>query len=340
MRRSRGRRHVPSAAARIVRATVVQAASVAFDRERCLDRVDVLTRRAAANGAELVVFPEAFVGGYPKRADFGARVGVRSPEGRDWFRRYMESAVEVPGPAVDRLGEIARATGVHLVVGVIERAGGTLYCTILFMAPDGSLLGKHRKLMPTAMERLIWGFGDGSTIPVIETPLGRIGAVVCWENYMPQLRLAMYGQGIELYCAPTVDDRETWLSTMRHIALEGRCFVLSAAQFARRSDYPADYPIEAVDPDEILIGGGSCIIDPLGQVLAGPARDGETLLTANLDLGQIARGTLDLDIVGHYARPDVFRLTVDRSARTAVSFTADVGGAGGPADEERLRGTP
>ncbi len=305
---------------RTVRATVVQAASAAFDRERSIDRVAELTARAAADGAELVVFPEAFVGGYPRRADFGARVGARSAEGREWFRRYHEGAMEVPGPAVDRLGEIARGSSLHLVVGVIERERGTLYCTALFVGPDGSLLGKHRKLMPTAMERLIWGFGDGSTIPVLDTPIGRIGAVICWESYMPQLRLAMYGQGIQLYCAPTVDDRETWLPTMRHIALEGRCFVLSANHFARRSDYPADYPIDAPDGDEVLIAGGSCIVDPLGQVLAGPARGGEALLTADLDLGQIARGTFDLDIVGHYARPDVFRLVVDRSARAAVSF--------------------
>ena len=310
-------------ASRTVRATVVQAASAAFDRERSLDRVAELTAQAAADGAELVVFPEAFVGGYPKQADFGARVGVRSAEGREWFRRYHDGAVDVPGPAVDRLAEIARARSVHLVVGVVERERGTLYCTVLFVGPDGRLLGKHRKLMPTAMERLIWGFGDGSTIPVLETPIGRLGAVICWENYMPQLRLAMYGQGIELYCAPTVDDRETWLSTMRHIALEGRCFVLSASQFARRSDYPADYPVDSTDGDEVLIAGGSCIVDPLGQVLAGPARDGEALLTADLDLGQIARGTLDLDVVGHYARPDVFRLVVDRSSRAAVSFGPD-----------------
>ena len=313
---------VTGSGARTVRATVVQAASVAFDRERSLDRVAELTAVAAADGAELVVFPEAFVGGYPKRADFGARVGTRSPEGREWFRRYHDSAMDVPGPAVDRLAEVASSSGVHLVVGVIEREGGTLYCTVLFVGPDGRLLGKHRKLMPTAIERLIWGFGDGSTIPVLDTPLGRIGAVICWENYMPQLRMAMYGQGIQLYCAPTVDDRETWLATMRHVALEGRCFVLSANQFARRSDYPADYPVEASDGDDILIAGGSCIVDPLGQVVAGPARDGETLLTADLDLGQIARGALDLDVVGHYGRPDVFRLVVDRSARQAVSFVS------------------
>jgi nitrilase len=307
-----------------VRVSVVQAAPVAFDREATIDRVASLARDAAATGAQLAVFPEAFVSGYPRGADFGVRVGRRTAEGREWFRRYHESAVDVPGPAVDRLGAIARDHTLHLVVGVIERDGGTLYCTVLFVGPDGALLGTHRKVMPTAMERVIWGFGDGSTLPVIETPLGRIGAVICWENYMPQLRLAMYGQGIQLYCAPTVDDRETWLPTMRHIAFEGRCFVLSACQFARRSDYPADYPVEADGSDAVLIGGGSVIVDPMGQVLAGPARDGETILTADLDFDEIERGKFDLDVVGNYARPDIFALTVDRRPKAAVIW-GDVG---------------
>ena len=272
--------------------------------------------------------------GYPKGADFGTVVGSRSLEGREWFRRYYESSVEIPGPAVERLAEIARFNGVHVVVGVIERAGGTLYCTVLFIGPGGDLLGKHRKLMPTAMERLIWGFGDGSTIPVVETPIGRMGAVICWENYMPQLRLAMYAQGIELYCAPTVDDRETWLPTMRHIALEGRCFVLSANQFARRSDYPADYPVQTASAQAILISGGSCIVDPLGQVLAGPARNGEALLTADLELAEITRGKFDLDVVGHYARPDVFRLVVDGTSQAPVSWRPAHDGANKTARKE------
>jgi nitrilase len=302
-----------------VRAAVVQAAPVAFDRDATLDRVARWTAEAAADEAELVVFPEAFVSGYPKGADFGAVVGSRSPEGRDWFRRYYESAVDVPGPAVDRLGEIAAANRVHLAIGVIERTPGTLYCTVLFFGPDGQLLGKHRKLMPTAMERLIWGFGDGSTLTVVPTAIGRLGAVICWENYMPQLRLAMYDQGIELYCAPTVDDRESWLPTMRHIALEGRCFVLSANQFACRSDFPVDYPVGSPTEDLPLIAGGSCIIDPMGTVLAGPARGEEAILIADLDLGQIVRGKFDLDVTGHYARPDVFRLLVDTRPQRAVT---------------------
>jgi nitrilase len=304
-----------------VHVAVVQDAPVAFDRERTLAKVRALTARAAGAGAQLVVFPEAFVAGYPKGLDFGARVGMRSPEGREVFRRYYASAVDVPGDDTAALGETARDHGVYLVIGVIERDGGTLYCTVLFFAPDGALLGKHRKVMPTAVERLIWGFGDGSTLPVLATPLGRIGAVICWENYMPLLRTAMYAQGVQLYCAPTVDDRETWLSTMRHIALEGRCFVLSACQFARRADYPDAYDaIQGDDPATVLIRGGSCIVSPLGEVLAGPCFGDAAILAADLDLGTIARGKYDLDVVGHYARPDIFQLTVNTRPAAPVRF--------------------
>jgi nitrilase len=232
--------------------------------------------------------------------------------------------VDVPGPAVETLAGIAARSGVYLVIGVIERDGGTLYCTVLFFAPDGRYLGKHRKLMPTASERLIWGFGDGSTLPVFDTPLGRLGAVICWENYMPLLRTAMYAKGIQLYCAPTADGRETWLPTMRHIALEGRCFVLSCNQFCRRSDYPADYETSFGDePDTVLSRGGSCIVGPLGDVLAGPDFSGECILTADLDLGDIARGKFDFDVVGHYARPDVFQLRVDERSQSPVVTTTD-----------------
>jgi len=291
-----------------LRAAVVQAGSMLFDTEATLAKAERWIGEAAAAGSALVVFPEAFIGGYPKGADFGARVGSRTPEGRKLFRRYYEGAIEAPGPATARLGEAARAAGIWLVIGVIERAGGTLYCTALFFAPDGSLAARHRKVMPTAMERLIWGFGDGSTLPVLETPLGKIGAAICWENYMPLLRAALYAKGIQFYCAPTVDDRETWGITMRHIALEGRCFVLSACQ------YVAD-----------AIAGGSVIVNPMGQLLAGPNREGETLLTADLDAGEIAEGKYDLDVAGHYARPDIFRLEVNEAPMAAVRFVSGGG---------------
>jgi nitrilase len=308
----------------IVRAAVVQAAPVAFDRERTLEKVCDLTAEAAGQGAQLVVFPEAFVSAYPRGLSFGAVVGDRTTEGREEYRRYWESAVDVPGPAVERLAGIAAQSKVYLVIGVIERDGGTLYCTALFFAPDGNYLGKHRKLMPTASERLIWGFGDGSTLPVFETPLGRLGAVICWENYMPLLRMAMYAKGIQLYCAPTADGRDSWVATMRHVALEGRCFVLSCNQFCRRSDYPDEYVTPFGDePDTILSRGGSCIIDPLGRLLAGPYFTGAGILTADLDMGEIARGKYDFDVVGHYARPDVFQLRVNEQPRPIVVTTTN-----------------
>ena len=284
-----------------VRVAVVQAGSILFDSERTLAKAERLTAKAAGGGAKLIVFPEAFAGGYPKGADFGTLVGSRTPEGRKLFRRYFESALDVPGPGTARLGEAARTHGAWVVMGAIERDGGTLYCTVLFFAPDGTLAGKHRKLMPTAMERLIWGFGDGTTMPVIETGFAKIGAVICWENYMPLLRAAMYAKGIQFYCAPTVDDREIWQASMQHIALEGRCFVLSACQYSRPEGAGARETIR----------GGSVIVGPLGKVLAGPVYDEECILTADLDAGEIAEGKFDLDVAGHYARPDVFRLVVN-----------------------------
>ena len=224
-----------------IKVAVAQAAPVVFDRKRTLEKVHALARDAAREGAQLVLFPEAFVSGYPRGMDFGAVVGSRSEQGREDFRRYWESSVDVPGPAVDELGRAARNNRIYLVIGVVEREGGTLYCTVLFFAPDGSFLGKHRKIMPTGSERLVWGFGDGSTLPVFETSLGKLGAVICWENYLPLLRAAMYAKGIEIYCAPTADARESWAASMRHIAIEGRCFVLSCNQFNRRRDFPDDY---------------------------------------------------------------------------------------------------
>jgi nitrilase len=299
---------------------VVQAAPVAFDTAATLDKVDAWTAEAAARGAKLVLFPEAFVGGYPRGMGFGATVGNRSAQGRDEYRRYWEAAIDVPGSAVTRLGEIAARNRVYLVIGVIERDGGTLYCTVLFFAPDGAYMGKHRKLMPTGSERLIWGFGDGSTMPVFDTPLGKMGAVVCWENYMPLMRAAHYAKGVQLYLAPTADGRDTWQATVRHIAIEGRCFVLSCNQFARRSDYPQGYESElGEDPLKVASRGGSCIVSPMGEILAGPDFEGEVVLTAEVDLGDIARGKFDFDVVGHYARPDVFRLVVnDRPAAPVV----------------------
>ena len=272
-----------------------------------------------ASGARLVVLPEALLGGYPKGEIFGTRLGYRLPEGREAFARYLAGAIDVPGPETQALAELSARTGATLVLGVIERAGSTLYCTALYFDPDQGLLAKHRKLMPTGTERLIWGMGDGSTLPVIESAAGRVGGAICWENHMPLLRTAMYAQGVQVWCAPTVDERDIWQCSMRHIAHEGRCFVISACQ-VQPSPRALGIDVPGWDADRPLIRGNSVIVGPLGEVLAGPLQGQAGLLAAQIDLDELARARYDFDVVGHYARPDVFSLQVDRRAKSTVMF--------------------
>ena len=313
-----------NANAATVDVAVVQAGSVPFDTEACVGKAVHLIEEAAATGAKVVVFPEAFITGYPKGLNYGLVVGARDAAGREEFRLYLEAAIDVPGPQTLRLGEAAAACKCYLVIGVVERELGTCYCTVLFFGPGGELLGKHRKLMPTALERIIWGFGDGSTLTAVDSPYGRIGSVICWENYMPMLRMAMYSKNVALYCAPTADDRDTWLPTMQHVALEGRCFVLTACQVIRKKDFPATVRVSLGDsPDAVLMHGGSAILSPFGKVLAGPVFDAETILTARLDLDDIGRSKFDFDVVGHYSRPDVFQLIVNHAPTPAVTARTD-----------------
>ncbi|MEO1242850.1 MAG: carbon-nitrogen hydrolase family protein [Pseudomonadota bacterium] len=302
-----------------IKAAVVQAGAPLFDANAALEKFETFASQAASQGARLIVFPEAFIGGYPKGHHFGAPVGSRSPEGRDWFRRYHKAAILTPGPETERMAALAGELKTDIVAGVIERDGGTLYCTALCFSAGGRLLGKRRKLMPTAAERVVWGMGDGSTLDCFDGGAGRIGAVICWENFMPALRMSQYAQNVELYCAPTVDDRENWSSLMRTIALEGRCFVLSANQFMQRRDAPEDFhPVQGDEPETVLINGGSMIVSPLGELLAGPIFGEETILYADLDAGDIARGKMDFDVAGHYARSDVFQLDIDRKKQSPV----------------------
>jgi nitrilase len=307
-----------------VRVAVVQAGAVPFDTPGAVDKVCAMTAQAAEGGAELVLFPEAFVGGYPWGLAFGTAVGGRSDAGRRTWERYWSSAIDVPGPEVDRMGEAAREAGVYLCVGVIERdstySRGTLFCTLLYIGPDGTLLAKHRKLKPTAAERLIWGEGDGSTLAAVETPFGTVGGLICWENYMPLARMAMYGKGVQIYLAPTADARERWQATLQHIALEGRCFVLGCNQYVRRDMYPDDLEIkdELEAWPETLSAGGSAIYGPLGETLGAPLWNEEGIVYADLDLGAVARSKFDFDVTGHYARPDVFRLSVDETPHPPV----------------------
>ncbi|EEF38581.1 bifunctional nitrilase/nitrile hydratase NIT4A [Ricinus communis] len=312
-----------------VRATVVQASTVFYDTPATLDKAEKLLAEAASYGSQLIVFPEAFIGGYPRGSDFGSTIGSVTDKGREDFCKYLAAAINVPGPEVDRLAAMAGKYKVYLVIGVIEKDGYSLYCTVLLFDSQGHYIGKHRKLMPTAVERVVWGFGDGSTLPVIETPIGKIGGVICWENRMPLLRTAMYAKGVQIYCAPTADARDTWQATIKHIALEGGCFVLSANQFCLRKDYPPppEYIFSGTEenlfPDSVVCAGGSAIISPLGTVLAGPNYDGEALISADLDLREIARAKFDFDVVGHYSRPEVLSLIVRDRPTKPVTFTSE-----------------
>ncbi|MBT8368697.1 MAG: carbon-nitrogen hydrolase family protein [Deltaproteobacteria bacterium] len=307
-----------------LKVAVVQAAPVLFDREATVEKTCGLIEQAAAQDAQFVLFPEAFIPAYPRGLAFGTVVGSRSPVGRRVWQRYWENTVEVPGPTTQKLAAAAKKARIYLAIGIIERdmqrSTGTLYCTLLYFGPDGRLLGKHQKLKPTAGERLIWGEGDGSTLTVIETDIGKIGGLICWENYMPLARMAMYNKGVDIYLAPTADARDTWQATLRHIACEGRCFVLGCNQYMTKDMYPDDLKDlkELNAQPEIMCRGGSAIISPLGKVLAGPLYDREGILFADLDLGAIARSKFDFDVVGHYARPDVFQLRVNEKAHSSV----------------------
>jgi len=311
-----------------VKVAVVQAAPVLFNRDATIEKACRLTGEAAALGARLILFPEAFVPAYPRGLSFGSVVGSRSPGGRQTWQAYWANAVDVPGPATEALGVAAREANAYLAIGVIERdsdtSRGTLYCTLLYFGPGGRLLGKHRKLKPTAAERLIWGEGDGSTLTVVKTEFGTIGGLICWENYMPLARMAMYSKGVDIYLAPTADARDTWQATLRHIACEGRCFVLGCNQFVMKSMYPAELPgvEDLAGQPEVLCRGGSAIISPQGAVIEGPLYGEQGILLSELDLGEIPRARLDFDVAGHYARSDVFQLTVNEKPTPSVIFSA------------------
>lgn len=291
-----------------MKVAVVQAAGKLFNLATGLQKMEKLVVEAAENGAQLILFPEAFLGGYPRGLGFGTVVGSRSAGGRKQWLDYWKNTVEIPGPQIEAIGQLAGRHQVFIAAGIIERdpGGGTLYCSIGYWDQEGHFLHRHRKLKPTASERLIWGEGDGADLQVLETSLGRIGGLICWENYMPQARMALYQQHIQLYLAPTADSRETWQASMRHIACEGRCYVLACNQYVDKSEYPEAYQAEIANQPEVLCRGGSVIIDPMGQVIAGPLWNKEGILYAAIDLDEVARGKFDFDVVGHYARPDVF----------------------------------
>jgi len=292
----------------------VQAEPVVLDREATLDKVAALTAEAAGEGAQLVVFPETFVSVYPSSAWAKALAGWLDPRAKAAFAALAQSAVEIPGPAADRLGEIAREHGVWLVTGVNEidpARNGTVYNALLYHAPDGSLALKHRKLVPTNHERLVWGQGDGGGLRAIETPLGRLGGLICWENYMPLARFSLYESGVESYLGPTADDGDAWQATLVHIARESRAFVVAPAHFQRASSYPENFPLrELIEGMDVIGRGGSAILAPDGSYLAGPLYDEEGILYAELDPERLLEERQRFDPAGHYHRPDVLRLEV------------------------------
>lgn len=296
---------------------VVQASPVLFNKNKTIEKAVGIIREAAAQGAQLIVFPESFIPAYPRGFSYGFVVGSRTMEGRQDWKRYYDNSVIVPSTDTDILAEAAKEAGAYVCMGITERdeKNCTLYCTSLYFGPDGTLIGKHRKMKPTGVERCIWGEGDGSTLTAFDTPYGVMGGLICWENYMPLARTAMYQKGVSIYLAITADNREEWQSTIKHIALEGRCFVIGCNQYVTKSMYPNDfYGQSDIDAcQEELCPGGSCIVSPFGKVLAGPVWNKEEVLYAELDLNEVVLSRLDFDATGHYARPDVFELIVHES---------------------------
>jgi len=306
---------------RAVTVACVQAEPAVLDLERTLDRLEGLAAQAARNGAELIVFPETFVPVYPSSRWAKAFAGWQNEGAKETFARIARNSVAVGGAAELRLGAAAKALGIWLVTGVNEvepERPGTIYNALLFHAPDGSLGLHHRKLVPTNHERLVWGQGDGRGLTAVETGFGRVGGLICWENYMPLARFALYEAGVEIYVASTADDGDAWQSTLVHIARESRAYVVSPCHFQRASAYPDDFPLRAeLEGAETLGRGGSAILAPDGSYLAGPLYDEEGILYAELDPARIFAERQRFDPVGHYHRPDVLRLGVNPSARAA-----------------------
>ena len=297
----------------VVRAPVtvacIQAEPVILDRDATIDKLDGLAAEASGRGARLLVFPEAFIPVYPSSLWARALAGWADSSAKEVFAQLARESVEVPGDAADRLGEIAHRHDVWLVTGVTERdpqRPGTLYNTLLYHAPDGSLALKHRKLVPTNHERLVWGQGDGGGLRTIETDLGRLGGLICWENYMPLARFALYESGVEIYVASTADDGEEWQSTLVHIARESRAFVVAPSHFQRAASYPEDFPLrELLDGVDVIGRGGSAILGPDGSYLAGPLYDEEGVLYADLEPDRLFEERQRFDPAGHYHRPDL-----------------------------------
>lgn len=297
-----------------VKVCLIQDSPVFFNKEKTLDRVEELTIKYSNQNCNLIVFPESFIPGYPRGFTFGANVGSRTDEGRKLYSEYYNNSISADGNEVKRLAKLSKLQSVYLVVGVTEKDenSGSLYCSIFYFSPTEGLMGVHRKIKPTGSERIIWGEAGGESLVTFDTKIGKIGGLICWENYMPLARMAMYKKGVEIYLAPTADSREEWTSTMKHIALEGRCYVLGCNQYFTKSMYPEKYQHLVKDEKEEICPGGSVIVSPLGKIIEGPLYGNSGALIADLDLEEIKLSKLDFDVIGHYSRNDIFDLHINK----------------------------
>ncbi len=295
-----------------VKVGVVQEHPIFFDKKATIDKIESLLAENRKEAYDLMVFPESFIPGYPRGFTFGATIGKRSEEGRNLYATYHKNSLDLADDSLKRLEKLAKKNKTYLVIGVTERtsSNGSLHCSMLYISPSKGLLGVHRKIKPTGTERVVWSEASGSDLVTFNTGIGKLGGLICWENYMPLARMAMYQKGIQIYIAPTADARESWVATMRHIALEGRCFVLGCNQFMTKAMYPEKYQDFLREEEELMCPGGSVIVGPGGEVLAGPLWNKNGIVTATLDLEDVSRHKLDFDVNGHYSRKDIFEFSV------------------------------
>ena len=293
---------------------VVQAAPVLFDKDACVEKAVKLIREAAAQGSELIVFPELFIPCYPYGMTFGFTVGSRNADGRKDWKRYYDNSILCPGPETELLGQAAKEANAYVSIGVSERdpLSATLYNTNLVFTPDGKLDAIHRKLKPTGAERVVWGDANKNYFPITDTPWGPMGSMICWESYMPLARGALYEKGVTLYLSPNTNDNEEWQATIRHIAIEGHCFFVNCDMYFTRDMYPKDLlsQEEIGRLNDIVCRGGSCVVDPYGHYVTQPVWDKEEIIYADLDMDMVPSSRMEFDATGHYARPDVLELRI------------------------------
>ncbi|MEM1257025.1 MAG: carbon-nitrogen hydrolase family protein [Bacteroidota bacterium] len=303
-----------------VKVGIVQEGPVFFDKAKTLDKLETIVEKQASKGCRLLVFPESFIPGYPRGFDFGAKIGSRTDEGKSLYAIYYANSMATHGKEMKRLVELSRRTNTYLVVGITEKQeeNNSLYCSMAYFSPADGLLGIHRKIKPTGTERVIWAEAGGDSLVTFKTKIGKLGGLICWENYMPMARMAMYQKNVEIYIAPTADSRPQWTITMQQIALEGRCFVLGCNQYFTKSMYPEKYRKNVTDEKEELCPGGSVIVNPQGKIIKGPLFGETGVLMAELDLNEVIKGKMDFDVCGHYARNDIFTFSAKNQPSTKI----------------------